>query len=108
MIVAEFFRKNGEITGFKVSGHAEYDESGRDIVCAGVSSAVMMTANLITEIFRFEAEVSAVSYTHLDVYKRQAEAAAIISPSDITLRINDFVRMDSLIGRGLSFITSLV
>ena len=60
MIVAEFFRKNGEITGFKVSGHAGYDESGRDIVCAGVSSAVMMTANLITEIFRFEAEVSAV------------------------------------------------
>lgn len=43
MIVAEFFRKNGEITGFKVSGHAGYDESGRDIVCAGVSSAVMMT-----------------------------------------------------------------
>lgn len=63
MIVAEFFRKNGEITGFKVSGHAEYDESGRDIVCAGVSSAVMMTANLITEIFRFEAEVSAVDDT---------------------------------------------
>ena len=61
MIVAEFFRKNGEITGFKVSGHAEYDESGRDIVCAGVSSAVMMTANLITEIFRFE--VSAVDDT---------------------------------------------
>ena len=63
MIVAEFFRKNGEITGFKVSGHAGYDEAGRDIVCAGVSSAVMMTANLITEIFRFEAEVSAVDDT---------------------------------------------
>ena len=29
----------------------------------GVSSAVMMTANLITEIFRFEAEVSAVDDT---------------------------------------------
>lgn len=63
MIVAEFFRKNGEITGFKVSGHAGYDESGRDIVCASVSSAVMMTANLITEIFGFDAEVSAVDDT---------------------------------------------
>ena len=59
MIVAEFFRKNGEITGFKVSGHAGYDMFGKDIVCAGVSSAVMMTANLVTEIFGFEAEVSA-------------------------------------------------
>lgn len=63
MIVAEFFRKNGEITGFKVSGHAGYDMFGKDIVCAGVSSAVMMTANLVTEIFGFEAEVSAVDDT---------------------------------------------
>lgn len=63
MIVAEFFRKNGEITGFKVSGHAVYDMFGKDIVCAGVSSAVMMTANLVTEIFGFEAEVSAVDDT---------------------------------------------
>lgn len=63
MIIAEFFRKNGEITGFKVSGHAGYDESGKDIVCASVSSAVMMTANLITEIFGFAADVSAVNDT---------------------------------------------
>ena len=63
MIVAEFFRKNGEITGLKVSGHAGYDMFGKDIVCAGVSSAVMMTANLVTEIFGFEAEVSAVDDT---------------------------------------------
>ena len=63
MIVAEFFRKNGEITGFNGSGHAGYDMFGKDIVCAGVSSAVMMTANLVTEIFGFEAEVSAVDDT---------------------------------------------
>ena len=51
MIVAEFLKKNGNITGFKVSGHAGYDDIGKDIVCASVSSAVMMTANLITEIW---------------------------------------------------------
>jgi len=34
---------------------------GKDIVCASVSSAVMMTANLITEIFGFNAEVSDVN-----------------------------------------------
>lgn len=62
MIVAEFFRKNGEITGFKVSGHAGYDMFGKDIVCASIS-AVMMTANLITEIFGFDAEVSVVDDT---------------------------------------------
>lgn len=58
MIVAEFLKKNGNITGFKVSGHAGYDDIGKDIVCASVSSAVMMTANLITEIFGYKADVS--------------------------------------------------
>ena len=47
MIVAEFFRKNGEITGFKVSGHAGYDMFGKDIVCAAVSVIVGMLANEI-------------------------------------------------------------
>lgn len=63
MTIAEFFKKNGELTGFKVKGHSGYSEQGSDIVCASVSSAVMLTANLITEIFGFEADVSAVEDT---------------------------------------------
>jgi uncharacterized protein YsxB (DUF464 family) len=58
MIVAEFFRKNSEIVGFKIKGHAGYDEYGKDIACASVSSAIMLTANMITESFGYEAEVS--------------------------------------------------
>ena len=63
MTIAEFFRKNGELTGCKVKGHSGYAESGNDIVCASVSSAVMLTANLITEIFGYSAEISAVGDT---------------------------------------------
>ncbi len=63
MTIAEFFRKNGEFTGFKVKGHSGYGEQGNDVVCASVSSAVMLTANLITEIFGYEADVSAVGDT---------------------------------------------
>ncbi len=58
MIVAEFFRKNGEIMGFKINGHAGCGEFGEDIACASVSSAVQMTANLITEIFGYQADIS--------------------------------------------------
>ncbi len=58
MIVAEFFKKNGEIIGFKIKGHAEYDDVGKDIACASVSSAVMLTANMITDAFGYKAEVS--------------------------------------------------
>lgn len=63
MTIAEFFKKNGELTGFKVKGHSGYSEQGSDVVCASVSSAVMLTANLITEVFGFKAEVSAVGDT---------------------------------------------
>lgn len=63
MIVAEFFRKGGEITGFKINGHAGYDDYGKDIVCASVSSAVQLTANMITDIFIYQAEVSAENDT---------------------------------------------
>lgn len=63
MIIAEFFRTKRIISGFKISGHALYDDFGKDIVCASVSSAVQMTANMITDVFMFQAEVSAENNT---------------------------------------------
>ncbi len=59
MIEAMFPRANCQITGFTVSGHAGYATSGKDIVCAAVSSAVQLTSNGITEILHYPADVSA-------------------------------------------------
>lgn len=56
-IVAGFRQRT--ICSIEVSGHSGYDRSGRDIVCAAVSSAVQMAANGITEILGISAEVSA-------------------------------------------------
>ena len=50
MIRAEFYEKQGLLTGFKFSGHSGYAESGKDIVCAAVSSAVQLTANILDEL----------------------------------------------------------
>ncbi len=36
--------KDYEIT---IHGHANYDEEGKDIVCASVSTAIILTSNLI-------------------------------------------------------------
>ena len=52
MIVAKFFKSSRKFIGFQISGHAGFAESGYDIVCASVSSAVQLTANNITEIFK--------------------------------------------------------
>lgn len=63
MIVAEFFKKSDEIKGFKINGHAGYEDYGKDIACASVSSAIQMASNAITDVFGFEAEISANNNT---------------------------------------------
>jgi len=45
------------LVGFEVSGHAGYADSGEDIVCAAVTSAVQFSANAITDVVLANAEV---------------------------------------------------
>lgn len=59
MLRAEFFiLDDGKIKGFDISGHSGYEESGKDIVCAAVSSAAYMTANTIADVMGIQAEVT--------------------------------------------------
>ena len=78
MIEAEFFRKNGTFTGVAVSGHAGFDQHGRDIVCASVSSAVQLTVNAITEILSVRAQIDVkdnlVKLSLKDGSSREADA----------------------------------
>jgi len=57
MIHAEFIRCGQWYAGFSVTGHAGFAGYGEDVVCAGVSSAVQMAANGITEILKAPAQV---------------------------------------------------
>jgi len=52
-------RRNAKkaLVGFEVSGHAGYADSGEDIVCAAVSSAVQLSANALTDIIPAKADV---------------------------------------------------
>ena len=69
--------------GFKVFGHSGYDESGRDIVCAGISALTINFINSVEEFmddrfvvktneedgmidFKFESEPSKESQVLLD------------------------------------------
>ena len=51
MITVEFFESEGNLTGFDIKGHALFAAHGSDIVCSAVSSAAIMAANTITEVF---------------------------------------------------------
>ena len=77
MISAVLFRKGGEFTGFRASGHSGYAEEGSDIVCAAVSSAVYMAANTLTDVCGCAADIHesdgdlALQVTETDVQKAQ-------------------------------------
>ena len=46
MIKVKINYKDNFVNGFKISGHANYDEYGKDIVCASVSSIVITSINM--------------------------------------------------------------
>lgn len=57
MVEVVLLSRENRVVGFRVSGHAGFAESGFDIVCAGVTTAVQLTANGITECAGAEADV---------------------------------------------------
>ena len=57
MTRCEFFTESDRITGFSVSGHSGYAESGADIVCAAISAVVTMAEATINEVCGAKAKV---------------------------------------------------
>ena len=50
ILVTVYTGKSGERRGIRVSGHAEFDEYGKDIVCAAVSALTLNMANSVGEL----------------------------------------------------------
>ncbi len=57
MTRCEFFTEDDRITGFSVSGHSGYSESGSDIVCAAISAVVTMAEATINDVCGAKAKV---------------------------------------------------
>jgi uncharacterized protein YsxB (DUF464 family) len=50
MINVKFVYEKGNLKHIQVSGHAQYKPYGKDIVCAAVSTAIIVTANAIEHL----------------------------------------------------------
>ncbi len=51
MIEVNIYRQTDErIIGFRVSGHAHYDDPGKDIVCAAVSAVTVGAVNAVESL----------------------------------------------------------
>ncbi|MBO4893982.1 MAG: ribosomal-processing cysteine protease Prp [Clostridia bacterium] len=57
MINATFFIKGENLSGFSLEGHSGFEDEGKDIVCAAVSSAAYMAVNTLTDVINEEAQV---------------------------------------------------
>ena len=57
MTTVKLIKKGDSAIGFDVSGHSGYAESGGDIICAAVSSAVSFAETLINDSYHANAQV---------------------------------------------------
>lgn len=79
MIKVQFFEnKEGFLIGFEAYGHAGFDEVGKDIVCAGVSSLLQTAYLSLKEIIKTDVRLikkkgylccKIVSFSQKDVEK---------------------------------------
>ncbi len=76
-MITALFRVTGEgsYKGFSVSGHSGYSEAGSDIVCAAVSSAVMLTVNMCIDGFSVDGTTEVIEDTVKFTVKKQSEDA---------------------------------
>lgn len=58
MTTVKLIKNGGNTIGFDVSGHSGYAESGSDIICAAVSSAVSLAETIINDSFKAGADVT--------------------------------------------------
>lgn len=85
MVNVSIEKKNNEINKITISGHSGYDEYGKDIVCAAVSSIVITSVNGILSI-----DSDSLGYINRDGYieisiKKHSEVIDILIQNMINL-----------------------
>ena len=84
MIKVNIKAKDGNINSIKISGHAGYDVSGKDIVCAAVSSITITTINALIRL-----DENAIDYVQNDdltvIVKKHDEVTSVLIQNMIDL-----------------------
>lgn len=100
MITAKVTRKQGIYHSFSCSGHAGYDDHGKDIVCSAVSMLVINTANAIESLTDNELEGSddgSISWRFIKKPDEKAELlmdAMLLGLEEISKKYgNDYLRL---------------
>ncbi|MDO5027306.1 MAG: ribosomal-processing cysteine protease Prp [Tissierellia bacterium] len=71
MIKVTLKTREKKLLGFQVTGHAGYDDYGKDIVCAAVSVLTFNAINSLEEIIKLKKEIKYTikdNFIELDIY----------------------------------------
>jgi hypothetical protein len=99
MIRAVYEVKDGNYVSLNVSGHAEYGEYGKDLVCASVSSIMFGFMNALDalderiEIEQLENEIVIINHTNLEVVIDYFELV-IMQLKTIEESYGDFIKVE--------------
>ena len=99
MIRAIYEVKDGNYVSLNVSGHAEYGEYGKDLVCASVSSIMFGFMNALDalderiEIEQLENEIVIINHTNLEVVIDYFELV-IMQLKTIEESYGDFIKVE--------------
>ena len=87
MIIVQSFYDKGSFKKIIVKGHADYEAKGRDIVCAAVSTATILTANAIEhlKLDQFIGLNVSEGYFELSLLKVQDTVLGLIENLEYTL-----------------------
>ena len=58
MVNITFFKHDNVLYGFSESGHAEYDDFGKDILCSAISAMTMLVINTLEVAFATDVDYS--------------------------------------------------
>lgn len=91
MTKAVFTNKKGLWTSLKVSGHSGYANFGSDIVCAGISTAVISSINLLDKL----------ADGHFEIIQDEKEGVIILQNIDYNKINCDYLDFINLIFENL-------
>ena len=94
---------DGQVVSFNMNGHADFDEYGKDIVCAGASAVVFGNVNAIIAMTDADPDIKLEDdggYLEFSVENPNDEKlqtllkAMIISLKTIEEEYNDYIRIE--------------
>ena len=89
MIKIKLLKSNDNINGIIITGHANYDDYGKDIVCAAVSSTVITSVNACLSI-----DDESISYEEKDGLKIEIKKNDIITIKIINSMVSNLKELE--------------